>query len=68
MIRCHKLKDEDTTFIMATGVSEQHSILGCIEMGISAYIVKPFKYEDINKLVIKAYKGGMIPRSEYNTY
>jgi len=51
------LKDEDTTIIMATGVSEKHSILGYIELGISAYIVKPFKYEEINKLVMKAYKS-----------
>ena len=63
-----ELKDEDTTIIMATGVSEQNSKLGCIEMGISAYIVKPFKYEEINKLVTKAYKGGKIPRAEYNKY
>ena len=53
---------------MATGFSEQHSILGCIKMGISAYIVKPFKYEEINKLVMKAYKGGKIPCAECNKY
>jgi CheY-like chemotaxis protein len=53
-------KDEDTTIIMATGVSEKNSILGCIALGISAYIVKPFKYEEINKIVKKAYKSGKI--------
>jgi DNA-binding response OmpR family regulator len=51
-------KDEDTTIIIATGVSEKSSILGCIKLGISAYIVKPFKYEEINRIVKKAYKSG----------
>ena len=52
------LKDEDTTIIMATGVSDKNSIYGCIKLGISDYIIKPFKYEEINEIVKKAYKSG----------
>ena len=44
-----EIEDEDTTIIMITGDSDKHKIHGCIKLGISDYIVKPFRYEETSK-------------------
>jgi len=53
-----EMKDNDTTIIMATGVDDKRKMNDCIMLGISSYIVKPFRYEDINEIVMRAYKEG----------
>ncbi len=52
------LEDEDTTIIIASGAKEKSMQHGCIRLGISAYIEKPFKYEEINDIVKKAHESG----------
>lgn len=60
-----EIKDEETTIIMITGDSDKHKINDCIKLGISDYVVKPFKYKkpgnpakcnEISNLIKKAHE------------
>jgi DNA-binding response OmpR family regulator len=55
-----EIKDGETIVIMATGVNDRHKINDCINLGISAYITKPFNYKEINNIVTKTSKGVII--------
>ena len=60
-----EIEDEETTIIMITGDSDMHKINDCIKLGISDYVVKPFRYKkpgnpstcnEISKLIKKAHE------------
>ena len=60
-----EMEDEDTTIIMITGDSDMHKMNDCIKLGISDYVVKPFRYKgisdpsksnEISKLIKKAHE------------
>jgi DNA-binding response OmpR family regulator len=55
-----EIKDGETIVIMATGVNDRHKINDCINLGISAYITKPFNFKEINNIVTKTSKGVII--------
>ena len=55
-----EIKDGETIVIMATGVNDRHKINDCINLGISAYITKPFNFKEVNNIVTKTSKGVII--------
>ena len=53
-----EIEDGDTTIIMITGDSDKHKINDCINLGISDYVVKPFrKSESGNRFRCKEIKN-----------
>jgi DNA-binding response OmpR family regulator len=51
-----KLRDIKTTVVMATALSDREDIIACARLGISGYIVKPFKPKEIGGLILSYYE------------
>lgn len=50
-------KDETTTVIMVSSVSEKNEIMACAKLGIQGYIVKPFETQNIAPIIMKYHKA-----------
>ena len=50
-------KDNATTIVMATSMSEKSGIIECAKLGIQGYVVKPLPQKEIAKTLVKHYKA-----------
>jgi DNA-binding response OmpR family regulator len=51
-----ELKDDETTIIMSTSLSNSRDIQDCLQLGIQGYIVKPFSLKEIGNRVISSFQ------------
>ncbi|MDH3393877.1 MAG: response regulator [Desulfobulbaceae bacterium] len=46
------LKDNETTVIMATAVTDKKEIIACAKLGIQGYILKPFTAKNLSETIL----------------
>ena len=49
------IKDNETTIVMATSLSDKEDILSCMKLGIEGYIIKPFSCSEIGAKILGYY-------------
>ncbi|HSR36823.1 MAG TPA: response regulator [Desulfurivibrionaceae bacterium] len=50
------LKDQKTTIIMISSVSEKSEIMACVKLGIQGYILKPFHAKALAETVLQYHR------------
>jgi len=49
------IKDNETTIVMATSLSDKEDVLSCTKLGIEGYIIKPFSCSEIGAKILGYY-------------
>ena len=49
-------KDEKTTVVVGTSISERDTVVDILKLGVQGYFVKPFTHKEIGQKILDSYK------------